>query len=73
MRRMDIGSTPFYGDFTVVFNSALAVQPAGCLHVGAAGFPLCLYSGCLCVPGTRLKDSVLIAPFDSGFYTMCCC
>lgn len=48
MRRMDIGSTPFYGDFTVVFNSALAVQPAGCLHVGAAGFPLCLYSGCLC-------------------------
>ena len=26
MRRMDIGSTPFYGDFTVVFNSALAVR-----------------------------------------------
>ena len=24
MRRMDTGSEPFFGDFTVVFNSALA-------------------------------------------------
>ena len=44
MRRMDIGSTPFYGDFTVVFNSALAVQPAGCL-----GFLyVCIVVVCVC-------------------------
>ena len=36
MQRMDTGSAPFFGDFTVVFNSALAVQPTSCLDAKAA-------------------------------------
>eukprot|EP00913_Durusdinium_trenchii_P033858 g31695.t1 len=42
MQRLDTGSEPFFGDFTVVFNSS------------------------------RMKDSVLIAPYDTGLYTMVC-
>ena len=29
MRRIDFGSAPHHGDFTVVFNSALRVYPTG--------------------------------------------
>ena len=29
MRQMDTGSEPLYGDFTVVFNGALAVGSKG--------------------------------------------
>lgn len=42
MRRLDSGSEPFFGDFTVVFNS------------------------------THVKDSVVIAPYDTGLYEMVC-
>ncbi|CAK9070831.1 unnamed protein product [Durusdinium trenchii] len=42
MRRLDTGSEPHFGDFTVIFNSS------------------------------RMKDSVLIAPYDTGMYTMNC-
>jgi len=42
MRRLDTGSEPFFGDFTVIFNS------------------------------THVKDSVVIAPYDTGLYVMVC-
>ena len=42
LRRLDTGSEPHFGDFTVIFNSS------------------------------RMKDAVLIAPYDTGMYTMKC-
>lgn len=42
LRRLDTGSEPHFGDFTVIFNSS------------------------------RMKKAVLIAPYDTGMYTMKC-
>ena len=42
LRRLDTGSEPHFGDFTVIFNSS------------------------------RMKDAVIIAPYDTGMYTMKC-
>ena len=73
MRRMGHpAQTPYYGDFTVVFNSALAVQPAGCLHVGAAGSPIvvCLVvRQCARQPGEGFRAHRTLS--TAGEYTMC--